>query len=261
MGILSRTISIAGKLLREGCTAEMRAALARSTFPPALFRANRLKIMRLVAAKRLARPLPDVHVRWACEDDLLRLASAFPRHHRLEQSLADGSWLLVGYVAGEPAAMGWFDVKTEHVSLANAYSFEMGENSAWAFGLDVLPKYRMSGVFHKYWSEAVELLHARGIERIYGSFQIDTRRSVNSHRRVGFVPLFDLEVQRIAGTIRHRVTTLWPESSAPDEERTVSGFGRWRGRDPLIADILSSPASTRGNEVAQEKKDLSAGTA
>ncbi len=214
------------RLWREGKREEIRATLSRQALPAWLFRHNEMVITRLVRVRPLPRPLENVTVRWgtpADEPDLLRIR---PRAGGYSRNFAQGHLLVVGEVSGEVASFNWFEPGPVHVSRSNGYTFDMGDGAVWVYGFEVEPRFRMSGVFHKHWVVAMELLAERGATRVYGSIQADNPRSINSHRRLGFEILYRFRVLRLAGTIRHEAIPGEGTGLPPSR-----GFGRWRGAD------------------------------
>jgi len=214
------------RLWREGKRDEIRAALNRQLMPAWFFRRNEMVITRLSRVRPLPRPLENVTVRWgtpADEDALLRIR---PREDGYGRNFAKGDLLVVGEVSGEVASFNWFETDRVHVSRANAYTFDMGEGAAWVYGFEVEPRFRMSGVFHKHWVVAMELLAERGIGRVYGSIQADNPRSIKSHRRLGFEILYTFRVLRLGGMIHH--AAIPSEGTGLPASR---GFGRWHGAD------------------------------
>jgi hypothetical protein len=201
--------------------------LSRSLFPAWAYRRNDMLIARLEDVRRLPRALPDILIRWGGPDDEADLTRIRPRHDGYGEHFRAGKRLLVGEVGGEVASFNWFDFDEVHDSPANGYRFELPPRSVWAFGFEVDPKFRMSGVFHKHWYEAMAMLGEMGVDRVYGSIQNDNPRSVNSHRRLGFEILYEFLLLRIGGVIRHRVLPFG-EADLPSS----SGFGRWEGTDP-----------------------------
>jgi hypothetical protein len=108
----------------------------------------------------------------------------------------------------------------------------MGEAAAWAEGFEVVPRFRMSGVFHKHWVVALEMLRERGIERVYGAMQSDSPASVKAHRGVGFDFLYRLRVFRLAGLVFHKAVPI-DDPGLPGSRR----IGRWVGEDRSRPDL------------------------
>jgi len=218
------------RLWKEGRREEIRATLTRQALPAWLFRRNEMVITRLTRVRPLPRPLENVTVRWGTPADEPALLRVRPRAGGYRPNFEKGDLLVVGEVSGEVASFNWFETGPVHVSRSNGYTFEMGEGAAWVYGFEVEPRFRMSGVFHKHWVVAMELLAERGMSRVYGSIQADNPRSINSHRRLGFELLYTFRVLRFAGLIHHEAVPV-PGTGLPPSR----GFGRWRGADATVA--------------------------
>lgn len=221
--------SLAGPCLGKDL-AQLRARITRELFPPWLYRSNEMIVIRLDAdaVRPMPRPLPEIQIRLATPDDEPLLQKIRPRARNYRRHLTDeGAIGVIGFVGGEPASYNFFKPGEWHVSLPNGYRFHVGEHAAWAFGMEVNPKFRLSGIFHKHWAEATRLVQQRGIDRFYGSVQGDNPLSVNSHRRLGFIPLYRFRVKRIIGL-------TWHEARPSEGHlllRPSRGFGAWVGED------------------------------
>lgn len=214
-------------MLRERDRSTLRATLTRALLPAWLFRVNELVILRLRKRPRLPRPLDRIHVRWASRDDERALQRIRPRREGYGANFDAGSWCLLGEVEGEPASFNWFEVGPWHRSRTNAYRFRLGQEAAWAWGFEVVPRFRMSGIFVKQWAVAVDALAEHGIDTIYGAVQVDNPGSVAAHERLGFEELYRFRVTRVAGLVRHRVTPGRDLGGSPSR-----GWGTWIGSDP-----------------------------
>lgn len=207
---------------------EVRAQLTRGLFPAWLYRTNQMIVVRLdpERVKALPRELPEITIRWGSADDEARMQSIRPRTKPYVSQLEAGALAVLGEVNGQPASFSLFERGAWHESRANGYRFRLGAHRAWAYGMEVKPEYRLSGIFHKHWLQAMRLLASNGVERVYGSVQADNPLSLNSHRRLGFVPLYRFELHRVAGLIHHSATPLDGDGLRPSR-----GFGRWDGAD------------------------------
>jgi GNAT superfamily N-acetyltransferase len=214
-------------MLRSRDVTGLRATLTRALLPASIFRINELVILRLRERPRLPRPLERIRVRWATREDEEALQHVRPRHEGYASNFDTGSWCLLGEVDGEPASFNWFEVGPWHGSRTNAYRFWLGPHAAWAWGFEVLPRFRMTGIFVKQWAVAFDELAGHGIDTIYGAVQTDNPGSVAAHERLGFEELFHYRVTRVAGLVRHHVTP-GRDLEAPEEK----GWGAWIGRDP-----------------------------
>lgn len=219
MGRISTLLSS----LEKGRRDDLVAALSRSTLPAWVFRHNVMLIAQLVEPRPLPRPLDKVTIRWGGPEDeaalqtIRRRAGGYARN--FETSLC-----LIGEVDGTPASFNFFETGSWHDSKSNAYRFRLGPGAAWAWGFEVHPRFRLSGVFAKQWVVGQGMLAERGIDRIYGSIQADNPRSVKSHRRLGFRMLCSFEIWRVLGLVWHRVV---PEEGGGLE--ASSGWGSWSG--------------------------------
>lgn len=220
----------AWRLVRERRREDLARVVARALFPPWLFRSNEMLIARLTRPRPLPRPLDGITIRWGRPEDEPALQRIRPREEGYGHHFEAGHVLVVGELDGRVASFNWFETDGLHVSRANGYRFRYGPRGAWAFGFEVDPAARMSGIFHKHWVEALALLAGRGIEAVYGSIQCDNPRSVNSHRRLGFEMLYLYRVLRIAGVIHYAV-----HAGGPDGPLVDAGFGRWDGAVPAVA--------------------------
>jgi hypothetical protein len=214
------------RLIRQRDRLGLVQVLTRSILPASLFRVNEMLIARLRTVRPLPRPLPKIRIRWGGPEDEPALQRIRPREQSYLRHFDEGCMLLVGEVDGTPASFNWFECGGVHESRSNGYTFHLGAGACWAFGFEVDPKFRMSGIFHKHWHEAVRMLTERGRGRVYGSIQNDNPRSVNSHRRLGFELLYHYRVLRVLGIEHHRATPF--EDSGQVES---SGLGLWEGRD------------------------------
>lgn len=217
----------APKKLNKRRREELQAVFLRSLVPARVFRINEMVIVRLTEPRPLPRVLENVKIRWASIEDEPLLQRIRPRKKGYRANFESGSLCLIGEVGGEPASFNFFERGEWHVSNSNAYRFALGPRAVWAWGFEVHPRFRMSGVFAKQWNRAVPMLRELGYERIYGSIQGDNPRSLKSHRRLGFEFLYRFKLWRLAGLVRYRVR---PESGA--EGPALVGWGRWEGRDP-----------------------------
>ncbi len=222
------------RLWREGRREEIRATLTRQALPAWLFRRNEMVITRLTRVRPLPRPLENISIRWGSREDEEALLRIRPRSGGYAANFDRGDLLVVGEVSGEVASFNWFETNRVHISRSNGYTFDMGPGAAWVYGFEVEPRFRMSGVFHKHWVVAMDLLAGRGIERVYGSIQADNPRSINSHRRLGFEIVYTFRVLRLAGLIHHEAVPAEGTGLPPSR-----GFGRWRGADTSAAAISS----------------------
>lgn len=219
------------RLLRRDRRDQLRALLERGLLPWSTWRRNRLVFVRCRAVKPLSRPLDHIRVRWGGPEDL-RLLQALrprhddPRHEGYGDQFRAGRLLVVGESGGEPVSCNWLDVSGCHASPANAYRFHFGPGSAWAFGMEVAPRFRLSGAFPKHWAELFRLLGERGIHTVYGAIQADNPRSLGSHLRLGFEILGTYSMVRVLGLVRYRVL-------GPDGSCVASGRGGWQGHDPF----------------------------
>lgn len=225
-------------LVKNRDTQALKQVLSRSLFPAWAFRTNRMLLARLREVRKLPRALPRITIRWGGAEDLDALQAVRPRKNGYGCHLDSGKLLVVGELDGRVASFNWFELGEVHSSGPNGYEFVLGPSAAWAFGFEVAPDARMSGIFHKHWFEAMGLLLERGLSTVYGSIQGDNPRSVNSHRRLGFELLYDFELMRVVGIERFRVQPLYREGLP-----TIRGFGMWRGRDE--SDALDQDPSTR----------------
>ena len=217
-------ITTAIDMVRTGDRRGLHATLTRSLLPASLFRVNEQVILRLRQRPRLPRPLKRVHMRWATREDDAALRAIRPRQEGYGPNFDAGCWCLLAEVDGEPASFSWFEVGDWHLSRTNAYRFWLGPHAAWAWGLEVLPRFRMSGIFVKQWVVAMDALAEHGIDTLYGAVLTDNETSLAAHRRVGFEEVYRYRVTRLAGLVRHRVT-------AGDTPVKI-GWGRWIGWDP-----------------------------
>ena len=220
MGSLSTLV----RLTREGKRDELRALVTRGLLPAWAFRANELVIVRLARAHPLPRALPHVAIRPAGPEDEPRFQAIRPRKGGYGVNFARGSLAYLGEVSGEPAAFGWFELGDRHRSRTNGYTFTLGPGAAWAWGIEVEPRFRLGGIFHKYWVETLPLLATRGISEVFGSIQADNPLSIRSHRRLGFELLYSLRVVRAAGMTWHRADPAGGSDLPPSR-----GFGPWHG--------------------------------
>lgn len=216
-------------LLRTGDRQGLKAAVTRAFLPAAVFRANELAIVRLTSRPRLPRPLERVTIRWATPDDEPSLLAIRPRREGYGVNFEAGALCLIGEVGGEPASFNFFDVGHWHVSRTNAYRFRLAPGAVWAWGFEVMPRHRMSGIFVKHWAVAMDLLAERGYDTVYGAVQTDNPASLHSHMRMGFQEVFRYRVLRIAGITRHAVC---PGGANNDHAPLEKGWGRWSGSDP-----------------------------
>jgi len=218
------------KTLREGKPGELRAVLQRSLLPARAFRVNEMIIARLLAPRPLPRPLARVRIRWGTVEDEPLMQQIRPRRSGYRKNFESGSLCLIGEVDGEAASFNFFERGEWHVSQANAYRFALGPEAVWAWGFEVHPRFRMSGVFAKQWVAGLPMLRELGYSRIYGSIQADNPRSLKSHRRLGFEFLYRYRVWRVAGLVRHRTRPEAPHQGLPGGQ----GWGPWEGRDGSI---------------------------
>jgi hypothetical protein len=200
--------------------------------PARLYRTNALALVRVREVRRLPRALDSLEIRRGTPADEPLLQALRPRAGGYGHLFRPGNELLVGTFDGEIATCNWMETGARHVSRTNGYTFEIGPAAAWAFGMEVAPKYRMSGAFHKHWIEALRLLRERGIDRVYGAVQLDNPRSLNSHVRLGFEVLWRFRMTRVCGVTRYAVRAGAGAGGRDDDAAAVTGTGVWSGRDP-----------------------------
>lgn len=211
------------RLVREGKTRELAAHLGRSFFPAWLFRKNEMVVVRLQEPRPLPRPLAGCLVRWGTPADEPLMQAIRPRRKGYARNFAQGHLSLVAEVEGQPAAFGWFETGEAHPSRTNGYTFRLGPGVAWAFGIEVAPRFRLSGAFHKYFVDGSALLREKGFHTICGSIQADNPHSINSHRRMGFQVIYKFKMLRVLGITWHRADPV-DDPSLPQSR----GLGRWK---------------------------------
>lgn len=208
--------------------AGLRAVLTRELFPYWIYRSNEMVVVRLdsQSLRPLSRDLSHIRIRWASPADESLLQQIRPRSASYSEQMNKGAWCVIGEIDGAPASFNFYERGERHVSPANGYSFALGAGAAWAYGMEVAPAFRLSGIFHKHWIEGLALLASRGVRRVYGSVQNDNPLSLNSHKRLGFVPLYRYRIVRVLGL-------EWFEARPMDDPRLAGarGFGRWTGCD------------------------------
>lgn len=223
MGRLGTLISMVRSKQWDG----LRAVLERDLVPARLFRRNAMAIVKLRECRPLPRPLEAAVFRWGRREDEPALQAIRPRPKGYGHQFDAGHLLFIGEFGGEVASYSWFETESPHRSKSNGYLFHYPFNAVWAFGLEVHPRFRLSGIFHKHWVEGLRLLRARGVDTVYGSVQLDNNRSIQSHFRLGFEFLWELHIMRLAGLTRHRARP-GTDGSGPIQ----SGWSIWQGRDP-----------------------------
>lgn len=211
------------RLLREGKSGEVRAYLGRALFPAWLWRKNEMVVVRLTDPRPLPRPLAGCRVRWGRPEDEPAMQAVRPRRAGYGANFARGHLSLLAEVEGTPAAFGWFEAGPAHRSRTNGYSFRLGPGAAWAYGIEVAPRFRLSGVFHKYFADGAALLREKGFTAIYGSIQADNPHSINSHRRMGFQVIYRFRIVRVCGITWHRAEPV-DDPALPGRR----GFGCWK---------------------------------
>lgn len=228
-------------LVREKRHDELRMVLQRELLPARVYRRNALVIVRLTTPKPLPRALATFSTRWGGPGDEPLLQALRPRREGYRHHFEKGEHLLITETTDSAAAFNWFETRGRHDSRTNGYAFEYGPGAAWAFGVEVDPRHRLSGVFHKHWVEGVRLLRERGIDRVYGSIEADNPRSLQSHLRLGFELLWTFRMQRVLGVASYTVCRGDGTGSTP-----VRGSGRWIGTDPgpAAATVLASGTSS-----------------
>jgi GNAT superfamily N-acetyltransferase len=206
----------------------LRANLERNTFPKPAFYVRRLVFCRLTEVYRVSRPLDFITVREAGPADEARLRAVRDHSQGYRHMFERGDLCFLAEAGGEPAAFLWVEPGPSHDSGPNAYTFEMGERGCWSYGVEVHPAYRLKGAFAKLWTDAFDLIRARGFETIYTSMPEDENvASLRSHGRLGFEIFCRYRVVRFLGLSRYAVS--W------SDEGRESGWGTWRGRDPRTA--------------------------
>lgn len=216
-------------VLREGKRwSDVRAVLTRELFPYWVYRSNEMVVVRLDShsIRPLSRDLTHIRIRWAGPADEALLQQIRPRSSAYSEQMEKGAWCVIGEVDGVPASFNFYERGERHVSPANGYSFVLGAGAVWAYGMEIAAPFRLSGIFHKHWIEGLALLAERGVRRVYGSVQGDNPLSLNSHKRLGFVPLYRYRIVRVLGL-------EWFNARPLDEARLPAsrGFGRWLGCD------------------------------
>lgn len=218
------------RLLRARDRETIRAVAARGMLPAGLYRANALAIVRVREVRRLPRALDSLAVRWGGPGDEPLLQALRPREAGYRRVFKPHHALIIGTFNGEIATCNWIETGERHVSRTNGYTFEIGPGAAWAFGMEVAPRFRMSGAFHKHWVEVLRLLGERGIDRVYGAVQLDNPRSLNSHVRLGFEVLWRFRMIRVCGVLRYEL-----RQGNTGDAPAVTGRGVWHGADLTAA--------------------------
>lgn len=201
---------------------QLRAQLTRGVMPSWLFRTNDMLMMEVRQVRPLPRALDNIEIRWGTREDEPLLQEVRRRALPYQRHFDEGCLSVVGFVDGQPASYCWFETNGEHRSRTNGYRFHYGPGGAWVFGFEVKPEYRISGIFHKHWLVAMELIATRQITRVFGSIQGDNPHSLNSHRRLGFKTLCRYRMRRIAGLSWHEVVPEEGSGIAP-----ARGYGLW----------------------------------
>lgn len=210
------------RIVREKRWEALRATLERNVFPKWLFYERRLVFCCLRDVRRPKRTLDFIRVREAMPEDEPLLHAVRDRSEGYAGNFARGDVCYLAMAGDEPAAFLWIETGRLHVSEPNRYTFDMGETGCWSYGVEVHPSYRLKGAFGKLWSDAFDLIRARGLTEIYTSMPEDENViSLRSHGQLGFEIFCRFRVSRTLGVTRHTVT--W------EDGRRASGFGVWRG--------------------------------
>lgn len=202
--------------------AGLRAELTRGLLPWWLLRTNEMVMLEVRQVKPLPRALDSIEIRWSTRDDEPLLQQIRPRQKTYARHFDDGCLGMIGLVDRVPASYCWFERRGVHTSRTNGYQFHYGADTAWVFGFEVKPEFRISGIFHKHWLVALELLAPLGISRVVGTIQADNPHSLQSHRRLGFRPLCRYRMTRVCGVLQYQVT---PEDGSSVSAR--SGLQAW----------------------------------
>lgn len=203
----------------------LKAQLTRGVLPWWLWRTNAMLVMEVRQVKPLPRALENIEIRWGTREDEPLLQQVRPRSKPYARHFDDGNLCVIGLVDGTPASYCWFEIDGRHVSRTNGYVLHYPKDTAWIFGFEVRPEFRISGIFHKHWKVAMELLATRGIGRVLGTIQADNPHSLQSHVRLGFRVLCRYEMTRLCGVVRHVVT---PGDGSPIT--ASAGLGTWQVR-------------------------------
>jgi GNAT superfamily N-acetyltransferase len=192
-------------------------------FPARVFRYQSIVIARMDRVRPLPREMPRVTVRLARPDDEPALQAVHPDPAGYAGKFEAGWIFALAFRDGEPAAFTGYIPEDWHVSQANAFRIRIGDDGCFAQQAEVAPKFRGSGILFKLWVEAKRLLSEQGYDRIWATFAHDNPLSLRSHTRLGFEPVWEYRVLRLAGLIRHDV-----RDAANGATRVARGWGWWR---------------------------------
>ncbi|GAB4222063.1 MAG: hypothetical protein Kow0062_17740 [Acidobacteriota bacterium] len=214
------------RMVRERRWDALRAQLERRLLPNWLFYRRRLVFCRMTDVRRPARDLPFITVREASPDDEPLLRQVRDHREGFSHMFARGDVCYLALAGERPAAFLWIEPGGVHRSAPARYSFALGERGCWSYAVEVHPDFRLKGAFGKLWSDAFDMIRARGFDAIYTSMPEDENLvSLRSHTRLGFEVLCRFAMLRVLGVTRYRVR--W------EDGRTERGAGFWEGHDRL----------------------------
>lgn len=201
---------------------QLSLVLRTRFLPKFLFSKYDIVFVRLERVRVPGLSLDFIATRSVRPADVPLLQQVKERSDRFRSAFEAGDQGFLSMVGERPAAYMWFEIARIHRSPPNCYEFDLGDDAAWSYGVEVHPDFRMKGALVKMWADAVAALNARGIRRIYAGIPKDNQLSVQSHTRLGFQVLYEYTVTRVLGFDWYRIRTT--------DGRMRRGFGWFRGR-------------------------------
>lgn len=153
--------------------------------------------LRLVRYYFIAQPVPDPDKRPALRDtpgnptELIGreaiVVGSFPRPDEVIQARFDAGYIcVVTRIGGEFAGYLWLARKAyEEDEVRCRYELTEPEISAWDFDVYVKPEHRVSRAFVRLWAAANDHLHGVGVQWTFSRISAFSKRSLNSHARMG----------------------------------------------------------------------------
>jgi RimJ/RimL family protein N-acetyltransferase len=95
--------------------------------------------------------------------------------------------------------MSWVETDAWHVSRANAYRVKLPAGAGWHIGSYVREDLRGRGLYAHHTLGLLRKLRQEGLAQLYCSVQADNLPSRSAHEKVGYQPVFELQVLRLLG--------------------------------------------------------------
>lgn len=182
-----------------------RERVFRGVRPPWLFRWHDGEFAELSHVREDSAASSGFSVRWVGPEEMDLLLAVRARRATFESSFARGHRCALGIDAGSPVSMNWLTGQRVHVSRANAFTFDVGEQGAWSFGDFVREDCRRRGYLRAHLTGLMKILREEGKSSLFCAMFHEDRRSVGAHLKAGYQVFSRVRSLRVGGVTVHFV--------------------------------------------------------